>query len=129
MPPPPVVWAAPGPPLWRRAVPWTMVGSGVAVLATAVGLHVWALDAAKATDRYGQPISGMADEQRRARFVSANSAMLVRGRAAFALYGVGGAMAAGGAVWLILDHIRPMPVGVSVVLDRGMLAVSLGGGF
>lgn len=115
---------APGP----RLLPWFLIGGGAAALGTAVGMHVWAVDAADQTSRYAQPVEGLSDDQRKARFDQANEDMKLRGTLAYVFYGVGGAAVVAGTVLLFVDPwaegdalaVRPMAApGVSGLTVQG----------
>lgn len=130
-PPPVVAHPAAAASPWSPVLPWTLLGGGVAVALTGVGMHVWAMEAADDTSTYGSPVEGMSDDVRRKKFEDADDAMQLRGTLAYVFYGVGGAAAVAGSVLLILDATRPVPSGVAVspLALPGGAGVSVGGGF
>ncbi len=118
-------------PAWRKALPWTVLGTGVAAIAVGAGLHAWALDAVHDTEKYGQPIAGMTDAERKVAFDRANDHMKTRGNAAIAMYCVGGAAVAGGVAWLVVDAVKGKKGGTAVVpaIDGETVGVAVAGRF
>jgi hypothetical protein len=112
-----------------RVAGWVLVGSGGAMLATAIGMHLWALSAARDADRYAKPDASLAEDVRGERYDSAKSRMSRRATLAYVFYGAGVAATVTGAVLLILNRKPSRGVQVQPAAFQGGGGLVLSGGF
>lgn len=107
-----------------ETVPWIVLGSGLAVLGAAAGIHVWSSEAAETRESLSKPVSGMAEDDRLSQFKAAHQDAEDRATAAYVLYGVGGAAALTGVVLLVISETDDEAAAVLPVVSPGYVGVN-----
>ncbi|NUN16325.1 MAG: hypothetical protein HUU55_22075 [Myxococcales bacterium] len=104
-------------------VPWTVLGTGVAIAAVGVGMHVWSREAAETRDSLSRPVEGMDDVDRVTHFLEAHNDAQDRATAAYVLYGVGGAAIATGVVLFFFPESETESAALVPVLSLDRVGV------